>query len=189
MKHLTILLAVVLTAVSSGAAAQEPLSFKGFELGAERAAILASLPNSECTGDTCYWRPGACKGGSEAIGACFAGMRYGGVMPLSTSATFRDGKLVSVLVMIGSNAFDSLAAAMTERFGKPDTDQPDVVHNRMGASFDNRKLRWIRGDAALSVTKRSGKIDEGSVFFISQEYLKQRESERARDTKAKAKDL
>lgn len=184
-----VILAAGLLIVAGAAVAQEPLTFKGLELGADKAQVLAVLPNSDCRGDSCYWRAQNCKGDTDARIECAKGMSYGGVFPLWTAATFRDGKLATVMVMIKSEAFESLAEAMTQRFGKPDFDQSEIVQNRMGASFDQRGVSWMRGDVSLRLKKRSNKIDEGSVFFVSRQYIEESAAERKAATKAKAKDL
>jgi hypothetical protein len=185
-----VIFASALFALSGPIAAQEPLTFKGFSVGAERAAFLAGFPSPSmpCSETTCFWSVGsACRG--QDYQECRKALSYGGVMPLSMMAKFQHDKLVSVYLTFSSDRFRDLSAAMIERFGKPNTDEPSVIQNRMGASFENRRLRWDKGDAGLSITQRAGKIDEGAVSFVSMQYAKDQAEERARSAKQKAKEL
>jgi hypothetical protein len=183
--------------ISGLAQAQEPLTFKGFELGADKEAFLAALPKlgrpceaGKFSPNTtfCYWRTEtACRG--HDYEQCRNLMSYGGVMPASIMAGFKDDKLVSASLTFDSESFKDLSAVMVERFGKPDKDEPSVVQNRAGATFENRELRWHRGDANLSIKMRAGKVDQGSMFFVSRKYINEQAEERAKDTKSRAKDL
>jgi hypothetical protein len=171
------------------ALAQEPLSFKGFELGAEREKFLAAFPKLDrpCT-TVCHWSAAsACRG--HDYQECRKALSYGGVMPMSILVRFKDDKLVSVYLTFDTDRFRDLSVAMVERFGKPEKDEPSVVQNRAGASFDNRKLTWERGDAILTVTMRSGKIDQGTVSFVSFKYMKEEYEDHQKAVKSKAKEL
>jgi hypothetical protein len=188
--HMKIILLVAMVAFTGSIRAQEALTFKGFNLGADRASFLAAFPKPSmaCSESTCFWSGAtACRG--HDYQECRKALSYGGVMPLSVMARFSEDKLVSVYLKFSSDRFPDLSAAMVERFGQPDKDEPSVIQNRMGATFDNRELRWMRGDAGLSIKQRAGKIDEGSVSFMSMEHARQQFEERAKSVKQKAKDL
>lgn len=174
---------VALLLFTAPAAAQEPLTFKGFELGADKEAFLAALPPASiCREDRCTWTAERCSGWEKQCS-------YGGVVPELIGATFKDGKLATVIVFMPSSKFDELASAMRERFGKPARDEESTIQNRMGASFDNRKLRWIRSGVWLDLTKRAGKIDRCTVFLTSEQHAMEAAEKRKADAKARAKDL
>lgn len=170
------------------AAAQEPLSMKGFQVGAAKADVLARMPAATCQPDDyCMWHVDvACaKAGDE----CRRALMYGGIAPEYFVAEFSDGRLVRMSVRILSAQFDELAAAMIERFGKPNTDKSGKVQNRAGATFDSRDLVWARGDGALLAVKRGNDVDHGSVTLVSQRWVKEDQDARRAGAKARAKDL
>src|SRR5687768_16385503 len=80
---------VVLIGLALTANAEEPLAFKGFRIGADRAAFLANFPGSDCTVDECRWRhERLCPPDYDR---CFTHERwkYGPTRPLSAVAQFR----------------------------------------------------------------------------------------------------
>lgn len=179
-------IAAAIALASSVAFAQEPLTFKGFELGAARSDFLAAFPEGQCKPDTCYW---STKHHCRNDDKCIKALIYGGVTPEAMLATFSEDRLVSIYLTFSSEQFAGLAAAMVARFGQPDDETNEAVQNRMGATFDNRRLSWIRGDSSLRITKRTSKLDRGTVSLTSLQYLKDKASERQEAAKARAKDL
>jgi len=104
-------------------------------------------------------------------------------------ARFKDKKLVSVHLTFDSEQFENLADAMMERFQKPETDERQIVQNRMGARFDNRVIRWQRNDGYLILKKRDETIDEGSVLLISMQYARETGQQLENAVKSRAKSL
>ncbi len=181
------LLAALLLSTWGTCNAQEPLSFKGLMLGAPREKVFVALPPpvSPSCGDSCFFSVTACRGSED----CRKQFSYGGVPIQSMLVRFREDKLVSVYLVYASDSFGTLSAAMVERFGKPDMDRTSPVQNRMGASFDNRSMTWIHGDAMLWIRQRASQVDRGSVTFTSKQYLEDADRERKDEAKARAKDL
>lgn len=182
--------AVFAMAIAMPALAADPLTFKGIALGTPRAEVLAALPVVSCQGDRCAWAPPeSCHRPLPPDDFCYKAFSYGGVMPDFGAVTFRDGQLVQVVIGFRSERFAELAAAMLERFGSAKQDETGQVQNRMGATFENRRLGWVSGRAALSIVQRTGSVDQGSVSLVDLDYAAGLPDERARAAKAGAKDL
>jgi hypothetical protein len=183
---------VALLAACGSALADEPLSFRGFELGAARAKMIEALPGSTCGTLTCTWRSSDClKGGRSKpeYDECIRTMKYGPITPSYATATFQADQLVSVMVEIPTFSFETYVTALTEKFGPPSSETTEQLQNRMGATWPNRIVVWSRGDARFRITQRSLGIDTGSIMFVSTEYLRQQDAERKARAKASAKDL
>jgi hypothetical protein len=180
--------------VVSAALAEEPLTFKGFELGADRSSFLAAFPKPLCKGspehgDTCFWTPKDDCPTFDTQGPCFKAFNYGGVLPNNILVTFYKARLVRVSVYFPEPRFRELRDAITERFGTPAVMKNDVVQNRMGATFDNTRLIWTRGDAILSLRQRGSKIDEGVASLMSKTFSERMREEGKDAVKRRAKDL
>lgn len=174
---------------SSSASAQEPLAFKGFQIGAEKTAVMAAFPPPQFPGcpGYCFWFPmKACR---LAEPTCKNAMYYGSVLPSYIAVTFKEEKLVAAQVTFAAGDFEEVLASMRERFGTPREDEASTVQNRAGASFDNRQVTWARDGALLLLTKRAGNVDEAQMTLQGVEYLKQQSEERAQRIKEGAKGL
>jgi len=179
--------------IAQPAVAQEPLTFKGLEIGSSVERFMEIAPGARCIASRCFvFVSSECKmgrGTTEDFMACRKRYSYGGHIPLSITGTFDENKLVSVYVKISERSFEGLLVAMQERFGPPSIDSRSTLQNRMGASFDNRRVGWERTGTVITITQRAGQVDEGSVFFTSAAYAKKAEEEREQKAKAGAKDL
>lgn len=80
---------------------------------------------------------------------------------------FFDGKFFQFLVLFDSDAdFDFIEATMARALGAPTSDERSTIQNRMGANFDQRKIRWLGGDVSVVLEKRSGKVDQGTLIVM-----------------------
>jgi hypothetical protein len=180
--------------VALPALAQEPLTFKGFQLGATRAEFLApfSALASSCKDDNCHGFPAkdcaTASPESPRHKQCEP-FTYAGIYPETMSATFRDDRLVSVLLVYASEKFEQMKAAMLERFGPPQDTKTEMLQNRMGASFENQSLTWLQGDALLQLSQRFNRVDQGMIGLVSKQHVERRKNERKDETKARAKDM
>jgi hypothetical protein len=179
-------------ALAGQTAAQEPLTFKGLALGATQEQFKAVMPGIECTPTMCHMLLQAqCRGlrGFDEIRACQRQFDYGGQVVLWLSGDFEEGGLMAINARLDTRAFKPLLEAMVERFGAPTADEPRTVQNRMGASFDDRRVTWIRGDALLVLRQRSSKLDEAAVSLVSQSFLKRQRERSEQKAKERAKQL
>jgi hypothetical protein len=174
--------------------AEEPITFKGFALGAVRDEFLAAFPGGLCKGapehgDSCAWFPSKDCRSSDSESPCFKQFNYGGVLPTFMVVTFRRREFVHVRVTFPEPRFRALREAMTTRFGPPISSKTEVLQNRMGASFESERMSWARDDALLTLAQRSSRLDEGSVSLTSKNFLQSMKEEDKNEAKARAKDL
>ena len=173
--------------------ADEPLSFKGFELGAPQDTFLSAFPRpNNCKGaapssQLCVWLPASdCR---DERSQCFQQINYGGVVPNGLLVDFVEGRLASVRLYFRSSEFRKLKDALVLRFGAPADSKTEVVQNRMGATFNNDRLLWLRQETLLSIRERAGKVDEGVVMLTSKSFMERRKEQDSGDLKARAKNL
>lgn len=175
---------------SFNATSQEPLTFKGFSIGAGKAEFTSAFPGIKCTGETCIMAPSRdCSYADPQQSECFKAMSYGGFLPDYVAAKFENDRLVSVYISVPEPRFRSLSVAMKERFGAPTQERDRPVQNRAGATFDNKVLVWRAAEGQLTLTQRAGKIDQSSVFLISLKYAVRATRENLQKAKESAKDL
>lgn len=105
-------------------------------------------------------------------------------------ATMRKGTTDSIMVLQDNGDFERVKAAMEQKFGRPFSVEPGEVQNRMGATFDQIKIRWSLEGRLLTIQKRSGKLDEMMILLSSEAAMRERaEDVRNRRPKADAKDM
>lgn len=164
--------------------AADPLTFKGHAIGDPKSAVLPKFA-VRCNGDHCFNFPArTCVGGPDT--ECFKSLSYGGVLPTWLSLQFSDERLVLVQLTLPVYEFESFAAALMERFGKPAFDERSTVKTMAGAELAQRKLAWEQGDALLTFSQRGSRIDESSLTFASKSYLAVRKD---KTTAERAKNL
>lgn len=177
MKRTTLFAALLIA--STAAFAQAPLEFKGVPLGATEEQLLAKYPAFRCDTDkgvracsffseysstTCS-RPGkvdpACTTSAQEL------LDMGGIQPKSYLAIIRNGAVAQVNIWFRTIDFSGIAAAFTEKYGKPTADNQSVVKNRMGAEFDNRLVKWDRNDGVLKVEQRGPDIETARIMMTA----------------------
>lgn len=174
----------------SAAHAQEPLTFKGQVIGAERAAILEAFPHVRCRDDRCFYNPATqCAAYEPYKSACLETYGYGGILPLLLAFHFPDGRLASVNLTIRGVDFPGLVAAFVERFGKPTSDQVEAVQTMAGAKLDNRQVLWKRGGISLMASQRSRRLDEAAISLVSDAALARDRRQLQQKAKEAAKTL
>lgn len=181
---------------SAAALTQEPLTFKGVAIGADRAAVVAAFPSLSsgtppCEAGWCYLNPSrSCSYVDPEASQCFKELSYGGILPQLISFTFRDGRLINVLVVVKAEQFDDLVKPMQMRFGKPSALDATPVQNRMGATFDQLVMRWHRDGVFMSARKRnSDNLTESTISFHSEAEVRRSTRERDEAQKKAAKGL
>lgn len=135
------------------ASAQAPLEIKGRRIGEPRselpAGFMCAVPGRNI-GDE------MCSGPKTTLAG--APMRMFAVV-------YKDGGIAAVTAGFSSSDFDLVADSLKEKYGPPSTSETQTVQNAMGAKFQNRIHVWARPDSRLSVTERSGRIDEAMLFL------------------------
>jgi hypothetical protein len=175
-------------ACASATLAQEPLSIKGIRQDAARSQVLAQVPEMHCDGDSCMLSISKTCGNYNVVPeeqrlACVARYSYGGITPNAWMASFHADTLTTLRVLFHDMHFKEIAAALIERFGKPDATRQD-----------GRMLVWERSGATLIARVNAGTGSaESSVALLNGHALNQQkqEAERRKSDAAKerAKDL
>ncbi|HEY2396416.1 MAG TPA: hypothetical protein VGH81_10630 [Rudaea sp.] len=142
------------------------LSIKGVSLHQSHDDFVASHPYAKCYIST----------------LCSYEDTLGGVDGKFLVQFDDDGVSMLSVTDIDATDFDSVAAALAAKFGKPNVSRNGVVSNAMGAKFDDRILVWGRaGGWKLQAKKRSDSVLKSSVEFFTAKF------EHAADSKAAAK--
>jgi hypothetical protein len=90
---------------------------------------------------------------------------FGGVPMNSIMANFYNDALASVRISFSAKDFDSVYAALTTRYGKPDELKTESIQNRAGAVFENTIASWRKGDSNLWVRRYSGNLDTSAADY------------------------
>jgi hypothetical protein len=103
--------------------------------------------------------------------------------------TFWRGGFAQAYLGFSSKDYATIEAAFLERYGAPTKTTEEMIQNRMGAQFTNRKHQWVGQNVSIYLTKFSGTVTNGSAILATKEYLSafgNRTQERGKDA---AKDL
>jgi len=173
--------AAVLMAASFAHAETDTFEFKGMALGADVAQFeknrrfLCLKPKNASADLACGMR--------RADGETIAGIPVESLMLFFTEA-----KLQTIYITFASKEFDTVVAALQEKYGKV-TPLTDEVQNRMGATFNNETYSWRKSDQVLKAEKYGSKITTSRVTFQTDagfdEFARRLEAQK----KANAKDL
>lgn len=72
-----------------------------------------------------------------------------------------------VAILIPEKDFGALVEALIEKYGKPSSDTNEHAQNRMGATFENRTVKWLRGALpSLPILVQLRDIDLAPVRLI-----------------------
>lgn len=197
--YIAILLAV--WATHTFAAEPETLSYKGARLGATKAEFQEKLPDYQCQEKYCAYRKDACNGSltgvsKEAVDAytarsdaCKDRASFGGALVTDGFATFRDGAFVNLILTIPTPHMEILLGAVEQRYGQATETSNAPFVNRAGAEFPNWKKTWKIGEDYLTLTLRSGRIDEGEARLVSAAMVRAMAEQKAKQSQQGSKDF
>lgn len=195
MRTITLFAVWLLPALAVAQAPAPPLELKGLYPGQALADAASHAPglmlscgwaSDSKARQTCYYRPPSKYSKEPPVPALET---VAGRATISWFLMARDGALASLTATIHSNHFDSIAAALREKFGQEESREASTIQNRAGASFDQVELEWRRGDRTLMLKKRAGKVDTGRIYLVSDQELRDSKAEREKGAKEAAKDL
>lgn len=141
----------------------EPFEFKGIVLGSDMASI-ESNPRFECDNNQ---KP------TESSGNRFCDQICGDRRHDETIAGVQidymhlyayNGKLHTIRIFFNSAYFDVVSLALTKKYGDGNF-KSEVIHNRMGATFENKIITWRRAGATLVATRYDDDINTSLVEF------------------------
>lgn len=176
----------------SGLCAAEPITLKGLAPGITKQQIEERHPGmgtacraveGDPTTDEVCVSIGSSRADLPAL-ASFAGVRA-----RYYAANLSKGVVHTVIVSFASTDYDTVEAAVTERYGKPAERKLTTVQTRMGAEFDQVTTTWREGDSLLVGRKRSSTIDEAAFQLTTESASQQLQQRRKEGAKASAKDM
>lgn len=85
---------------------------------------------------------------------------------MPASLKFADDKLVGIIIINKSSTILELSNQLVSKFGSPDMSDDSKWQNRMGQTFDNKKMAWKNVDGASIMLKvRDDKVNQGTLIF------------------------
>lgn len=171
------LLLMCLLAASGAAEAQ--MGFKDLVLGqpitTERLQILGCNPQD----NKCFYNSRSRHPGAPPIDT-IAGTAVKGI-----GIVRKNGALEALLVTFDSNSFEHVLAAFTEKHPGLKCVSSEVK-GMTGGKFDQLKCLYTAPDGqTLSLTKRSGTVDEGNIYLTTAAF----DAESAKTQAASKKDI
>jgi len=188
---------------------QEPLSFKGLQLGvAAKDELLKLYPDATCpgSGDLCWFiweqamrddsherlmrrRPDTSEARQEALARFNQQASVAGARATEIYFSLHDGRLHNVRATPPSSSWSIVSQAFIDRYGKPLIDESSVIQTRAGVKYENRKLVWLVGGGQIAVERYSGDVTKSSLAWMTDAHMA-RLKERGEQSRAKAaKDL
>jgi hypothetical protein len=79
-----------------------------------------------------------------------------------------DGRFYAYNATFSTDAFATIQQILTKRLGKPTTDTPGTVQNRMGATFQQEMVTWLLPHVRIDLIQRGTDINSG---LLSGTYL------------------
>lgn len=205
MKHTVVALLASFAALS--ASAQERAEFKGVPLGATRTEFLEKNPLFRCESKRGYCSldglnapqhctlkryEGGKRGEDFSEQDCILAVVKSGTYAnkqANLTATFRGETLSEGYVGIPPDSFDSIAEAITARYGPPASSSNETVQNRAGAKFDNRTMRWTIGGDSILATKYGSTVMRGYISIVDKEAMDEMKAKDEKNRKTAPSDL
>jgi len=199
MKSLIFIVAMI--AGHAAAAENEILAFKDLPLGASEEEVLKQYPLTNCSGDPARRICMLLFSSASIKLRTAAGIDTDAVTALRRSMTvanatvdsifFRlyDGKLGQISMSPSANLYQKIATAFSDRYGKPDQDDVEMVTTGAGVRLENHTLAWNRIGGRIVIHRYAGSADKSSVMYWSADGLSKGLEENARDRQKAAKDL
>jgi hypothetical protein len=72
-----------------------------------------------------------------------------------------------------SNSYGGLRDTFIAKYGKPTSTNTSILHNAMGASFQQEESHWEGRDISIRLLKYGQDISKGLAAFITQEQMRQ----------------
>lgn len=165
--------------MASVASAQPTLDFKGLPMRATPEAAQEHFHGLRCSETTAGSRRlGTISCINLAQHACrpdTCGPRslatYGGIALEATQLYFGAEGLQTVILHFKPRDADELIESVTAKFGPPTADDRSAVQNRMGATFDQRTVRWMVGGSQIKVDRYSSTITRGMLSISTPDAL------------------
>lgn len=201
--------AICLWALSAIAhAADEPLAFKGLEMGSTEEQVKSKYPKITCTGEqsrSCMLLPDKyerarvlddCMKRGSGAEQCFAvaaektgSETIAGIGVEHIFFNFYDGLLGRISIGIPSTGFERASIALLDSLGKATSDATESVQTKAGASYEDRTLQWVSRAGTITARRYSGSISSSNITYLSPAGMARAAQDAAAARKKAAKDL
>jgi hypothetical protein len=98
------------------------------------------------------------------------------------------GKLESMNISFSESNFSGVISALSEKYGAAEP-KTGTVHNRVGASFENRTYSWRKERATLEATRYSRDLETSRVSYRTDFAMEEFGRRKKTTDKKKAGDL
>lgn len=188
-------MAMVLLLWAAAASGQdEPIGFKGLQLGASLAQFQLAFPDFQCrSGGPCRFdlQSDCIRKIAGPVDGAACGLRntWAGVRVEKIYAKFDKSLLTDVYIVFRPQHFDAIVAAIAQRWGPPQSDKTETLRSRSGAEYTNRSMGWQRGGVLLLVRRYGKRADEGMAAIAGQERMAEAVKQAEEAVREGAKDL
>ena len=162
MRGLAIAAAIAMVCCTAQAQKKAPdlqLQFKGTPFGTSREQFIAAHPEFECV-TAAKFAPCPRYVVSAAPGREHMGPTYGGQPAKIITAEFDDSGLAVVLITLSSAQFETVAAELTKKYGRPQSREVSPVESVGGVKKQQVALKWPLRDGQIDATKYAGYLGE-----------------------------
>jgi hypothetical protein len=157
-------------------------TFKGIPMGATQADVKQVLSSADCRMSFQCFITASTPGASNDL-------TIGNVMAKTIMLSFHEGKMERVFVSLSPSNFDTIAAALNDRYGRPASDDISRVKTGAGVEYEQRRLAWSVGDVRITYSKYGSTVSESNLMYITAASLERSRAAREEGRKKAASDL
>jgi hypothetical protein len=111
----------------------------------------------------------------------------GDVQPLMIEYKYLRRSLYGFMVVFNTGATATMLTMLEGKYGKPNSQRIEMVHNRMGAAFDNIVAVWNTPHGPMTLQSRYGSIDNGLLELTDAKIAAMLDASKKASTTAKGK--
>jgi hypothetical protein len=165
--------------------AEEPLTFKGVDLGRATAADVKNVfPSASVVYEKLITARAT---GADVSGELF---RLGRTSAGDFSFYLIDGVVERVRATFTHESYPAVVAAVKTKHGEPTETKAGAITTRAGASLPSTTITWKRADGGLIViTEHAGRVDTMELDLLTSKMAAQDSRERDKSVRDAAKGL
>lgn len=162
----------------------QPMEFKGVAIGQTSAELGKALPGIRCEplasrfrllGDARCALPTVAQCGRikeltrwrECLALAEPVATIAGVQTIAVDLWLVDDKLARISIDIAPNDFDTVAAAVAQKYGQPVDDRSFPIRTMAGVEHLNRSITWKHPDGTIGGQRFGLDVTRGTVVFRS----------------------
>ncbi len=136
---------------ASAVAADDQYSFKNYKIGQGIEVFKTEIPgcNLHADGDLKF---------------CLVTDKIAGI-PAEVMPTLINDKVATIYIMFSSTGFNTVAAAMTEKYGKPFQALTEKLKTQGGLEVDSTRLSWKKDGSFILLKQHDGSLSKASAYY------------------------